>query len=278
VPLGILTATWGGRIGTGLVLAVVLVAVLGPLLAPHSPTEIGLAAPGSGPSSALPLGTDLLGRDVFSRFLNGGRSLIVLSLLATLLGFTVGAALGVLSGYRGGWFDVLAVRLMDILLSLPPLLMIMLFVVAFGSSTTVLVCVVAFFFVPRVGRIVRGATLSVRTEEYIESARARGEGTTAILLREVLPNISGTLLAEFSLRFTYTIIFISTLNFLGLGVQPPSSDWGLMISEGRVLLSQSPLVVLAPAVAIAALAIGTNLISDQVANHFSRASEGSLLR
>jgi ABC-type dipeptide/oligopeptide/nickel transport system permease subunit len=278
VPLRILTATWGGRIGTGLVLAVVLVAVLGPLLAPHSPVEIGLAAPGAGPSSGLPLGTDLLGRDVLSRFLNGGRSLIVLSLLATVLGFVVGAALGVLSGYRGGWFDVLAVRLMDILLSLPPLLMIMLFVVAFGSSATVLVCVVGFFSVPRVGRIVRGATLSVRTEEYIESARARGEGTTAILLREVLPNISGALLAEFSIRFTYTIIFISTLNFLGLGVQPPSSDWGLMISEGRVLLSQAPLVVLTPAVAIAALAIGTNLISDQVAKHFSRADEGSLLR
>lgn len=267
-----------GRIGVLLVTSIALIALIGPLVAPNSPREIALAPPASGPSWALPFGTDLLGRDVFSRFLHGGASLILLSFSATVLAFALGMALGMTSGYKGGITDVILTRLMDVLLSLPPLLMIMLFVMALGTSTPVLILVVALFFAPRVGRIVRGATQAVCAEEYIEAAQARGETTTAIIVRELLPNISGPLLAEFTLRFTYTIIFISTLNFLGLGVQPPSSDWGLMVSEGRVLLSQAPLIVIVPAAGIAALAIGANLIGDQLSSHFSRADERSLIR
>lgn len=260
-----------GRAGVALVGLALMLALLGPFLAPYSPTQIGLSVPGSGPSWAHLLGSDQLGRDVLSRLLTGGRSLVGISLLVTTVAFALGAVIGVVSGYSGGWLDSLTTRVIDTGLSLPPLLLIMLFVMSLGSSTAVLVCVVALFFAPRVARIIRGATQSVCAEDYVLAAKARGESAATIVFLEIVPNISGPILAEFAMRFTYAIIFISTLNYLGLGVQPPSSDWGLMISEGNALVTQAPLAVVAPALAIVSLAVGANLISSELSTHFSRA-------
>lgn len=254
-----------GRIGVSLLTILVIIAIFGRYVAPYEPTAIGLASPFSGPSVEHFFGTDALGRDVLSRFLWGGASLLYLSILTTLVTMLVGVVVGMTAGYLGGLPDQLISRAIDVFISLPPLLMVLLFVAALGTSPVVLVVVVALFSAPRVARIVRGATQSIVANEYIESARSRGESSGSIILRELLPNISGPLLAETALRFTYTVIFITTLNFLGLGVQPPTPDWGLMVNEGRVMLTQAPLVTLVPAAAIVCLGVGANLISDEIA-------------
>jgi peptide/nickel transport system permease protein len=259
-----------GRVGLICVATIVSIALIGPNIAPYSPTAIGIAPPSSGPSSLHWLGGDTLGRDVFSRLLHGGRLILVLPTLATLLGFAIGGTLGLLSGYKRGWTDLIITRLVDIVLSVPPLLIVMVMVIVLGSSHAVLVSVVGIFFAPRIARIIRGATQAVCAEDYVVAARARGETTFAILLREIAPNMTGPLLAEFALRLNYAIITITTLNFLGLGVQPPTPDWGLMVSEGRIILTLAPLASLAPAALVGTLAIGINLIADQIASHLAR--------
>jgi peptide/nickel transport system permease protein len=143
-------------------------------------------------------------------------------------------------------------------------------VIALGTSIPVIIGVIAAFFSPRIVRVIRGATHAVCTQDYVIAARARGESTIAILWREILPNITGPLLCELAIRLNYAIIFIATLNFLGLGVQPPSPDWGLMVSENRIILAQAPLAALVPALAIASLAIGVNFMADQIGAHLAR--------
>jgi peptide/nickel transport system permease protein len=258
-----------GRVGLGLAGGALAVAVVGPFLAPYGYTT--LAGPIlQGPSPKHVLGTDQLGRDVLSRILYGGRSVIILPACAVTLAFALGGALGLLVGYRGGRLDQLVTRAADILMSIPPLLLVMVLVIALGTSDVVLIATTGIWFTPRIVRIVRAATASVCTKDYVLAARVRGESTASILWNEVTPNITGTLLAELALRLNYAIIFITTLNFLGLGVQPPSSDWGLMVSEGRAFLGHRPLISIMPAVMIGALAIGVNLVSDQIAVFLAR--------
>lgn len=193
-----------------------------------------------------------------------------LPLVSVLMASIVGVGFGLWSGYKGGLADQMVMRVVDVLMSAPPLLLIMVFVLSLGESIPVMVSVVAAFFSPRIARVTRGATHAVKTQDYVIAARARGESTASILWRELLPNMTGPLLAELAIRLNYAITFISTLNFLGLGVQPPSPDWGLMVSENRIILSQAPLAALAPAVAIASLAIGVNFIADQIGAHLAR--------
>lgn len=264
---------FAGRLGFVLLMAGLAVAILGPFVAPYSPTAL-VGLPLDPPSGQHWLGADQLGRDVLSRLLNGGRSVLILAVLAVLVTFAIGAPLGMLGAYRGGWLDAVLSRIADVMLSVPPLILVLIFVFIVGSSNLSIVLLTGLVTAPRVFRIMRGATQGVAEQDYVLAARARGERTPAIIGRELLPNITGPLLTEAAIRLNFSIMFIATLNFLGLGVQPPSSDWGLMVSEGRVYLGQAPLISVAPALAIAVLTIGINLVSDQIGSLLTRNASG----
>jgi peptide/nickel transport system permease protein len=246
-----------------------LVILIGPFVAPYSDTAI-VGNILEGPSHAHLFGTDYLGRDVLSRFLNGGLSILLLPILAVGVAFSIGITVGLLAGIKGGITDLVITRVAEVAMSVPPLLMVLVLVFTFGHSDAVLVLATGIFFAPRSIRIIRGAAHAVSTQDYVTAARARGEGDLAIVFREILPNVTGPLLAELALRLTFAIIFISTLSFLGLGVQPPSPDWGLMISDNRVYFLQAVWPVLVPSIGIAALTIGINLIADEITSHLAR--------
>jgi peptide/nickel transport system permease protein len=252
---------WGGRIGAVLFVFVVGVALLGPLFAPYSPTQ-PIGVPGQPPISGAPLGLDFLGRDVLSRLLYGGRSTLLLGGAATVLTYAVGLSVGLLAGYARSFVDPLLMRLVDVFLSFPALLIMLLCVTAFGGGKVVLVvgCVIVLF--PGVARVVRTASMEISTRQYVEAAVARGESSYAILRREILPNIMGPVVADLGVRFSWSIILIASVNYLGLGLRPPTADWGLMISENRPVLASNPLALLAPAVMLAVLIIAVNLLGD----------------
>jgi ABC-type dipeptide/oligopeptide/nickel transport system permease subunit len=268
-----LVAGAAGKIGLVLLLLGGAVAILGPYVAPHAPTAL-VGVPLDPPSREHWLGTDQLGRDVLSRVLNGGRSVLLLAALAVVVTFIIGGPLGMLAGYRGGPIDAGLSRVADVMMSIPPLVLVLIFVFIVGSSNLSIVLLTGLVTAPRVFRIVRGAIQTVAEQDFVLAARARGEGTAAIIGRELLPNVTGPLLTEAAIRLNFSIMFIATLNFLGLGVQPPSPDWGLMVSEGRVYLGQSPLISVTPALAIAVLTIGINLVSDQIGVFLARNSSG----
>jgi peptide/nickel transport system permease protein len=252
---------WGGRVGFTLLILVLAVALLGPAFAPHSPIE-PLGIPGAGPTGQFPLGTDFEGRDVLSRLLFGGRSTLLLSGAATVLTYAVGLTAGLVAGYNRSLIDPLLMRTVDVFLSFPALLVMLLAVTAFGGDREVLVgaCVVVLF--PGVTRIVRTATLEASTKGYVEAAVARGESMASVLRREILPNITPSIVADVGIRFSWSIILIASVNFLGLGLRPPTADWGLMISENREVLPTNPLSVVAPAAILAVLIIAVNLLGD----------------
>jgi peptide/nickel transport system permease protein len=256
----------------GLVLGAIMLALIafGRFVAPYSPDELGVGLQTTGPSADHLLGTDNLGRDVFSRFLAGGETILLVPLAAVALAFIVGAGLGMLGAYARGATDAVITRTFDLLLTLPPLLLVLVIIAGLGTSSIVLILTVALVFLPRMGRVVRGATQAVVTNDYVAAAQARGERTHAILVREVLPNIAAPAIADFALRITYAIIFVATLNFLGLGAQPPTPDWGLMVAESRNFLSVQPWATLGPAAGIAALSISFNLIADSLTRHLTR--------
>jgi peptide/nickel transport system permease protein len=256
----------------GLVLGAIMLGIiaLGRFFTPYSPTELGVGPQTTGPSADHFLGTDNLGRDVFSRFLVGGDTIVLVPLAAVTIAFLVGGGLGMLGAYSRGRIDGLITRLFDLLLTLPPLLLVLVIIAGLGTSKVVLVLTVALVFVPRVGRIVRGATQAVVTSDFIAAAQARGERTPTILAREVLPNIAAPAIADFALRITYGVIFVATLNFLGLGAQPPQPDWGLMVADSRNFLSVAPWATLGPACGIAALSIAFNMIADALTRHLTR--------
>lgn len=255
-------ATPSGRIGLPLVLFHVLLAVAGPLLAPFPSSEFHLADRFSGPSGTYWLGTDEFGRDILSRVLSGATSIIVVSGAGTALGILLGTAVGLSSGYARGKVDEVVMRIMDGLMSFPSLLLALLVLTTLGSDHVNIIMTIGVVFMPRVARVMRSATLSVKTMEFVQSARLRGEPAYYIVFREILPNTMPVLTVETSVRLSYAILLASSLGFLGLGVQPPSPDWGLMISEGRSHIATAPLIVLAPAAAVASLVIGVNLLAD----------------
>ena len=259
-----------GRIGIGLGLLMLALIAFGRFLAPYSPTEIGTGVAASGPTADHILGTDHLGRDVMSRFLAGGDTILIVPLIAVTLAFVAGGGLGMLGGYLRGWPDAVITRTFDLLLTLPPLLLVLVIIAGLGTSRLVLIVTVALVFLPRMGRVVRGATQAVVTNDYVAAAQARGERTSAILVREVLPNIAAPAIADFALRITYGIIFVATLNFLGLGAQPPGPDWGLMVADSRNFIGVQPWATLAPAAGIAALSIAFNMIADALTRHLTR--------
>ncbi|MFD9895147.1 ABC transporter permease [Amycolatopsis sp. NPDC059027] len=268
-PSGLFRTAWTfpqAKIGAILTALVVLVAVLGPWLGPlvtgHEPTEfagkpfkpVGIA------------GTDGLGRDVLSRFLAGGTTLLLYAVLATALGIVLGALLGMVAGYRGGLPDSLLMRGNDVLLSFPQLVIALLAIAVIGPKGWLLVLIIGLTHAPRTARVARQATVAVRGHDYIRAAEMYAVPRGRILLREILPNITGPLMVEVGLRLTYSIGYIASLSFLGLGIQPPTADWGLMINENRIALIVQPWGVVLPVLAIALLAVGTNLLADSLAS------------
>jgi ABC-type dipeptide/oligopeptide/nickel transport system permease subunit len=272
-----LTRSWEGRAGLALGVAMLLLIFVGPLVAPHDPAELAAGPPTATPSADYPLGTDNLGRDVLSRFLSGGQAVLLIPIGAVALALLIGGLPGMLAAYAGGKIDTLITRFFDLLLTLPPLLVVLVVISGVGSSNWVLLTTVAVVYAPRVGRIARGATQAVVTSDYILAAQARGERTLTILVREIAPNIAGAMMADVALRLTYAVIFVATLNFLGLGAQPPSSDWGLSVATARGYLNVQPWATLAPAAGIAALSVSFNLIADALTRHLARGSSQGML-
>ncbi|MBC3192369.1 ABC transporter permease [Pseudonocardia sp. C8] len=268
VPSGLLTRTFRrrqARIGAVLTLVVVAVALLGPVLGPAL-TGYGVDDFAGRPFRADGLaGTDDLGRDVLTRFLAGGGPVLLYALAATAIGIVGGAVAGMLAGYSGGRLDTLIMRGGDVLLSFPQLVLALLAVAVLGSSGWLLVLVIGITHIPRVARVARQATLAVATQDYVLAARMYGVPRRRILATEVLPNITGPLMVELGLRLTYSIGYVASLSFLGLGVQPPAADWGLQINENRIALIVAPWGVLLPVLAIAVLTVGTNMITDALA-------------
>jgi peptide/nickel transport system permease protein len=252
------------KIGIAIVTILLLIALFGPLLAPHSPTEF-IGVPNTGPSSDAPFGTDALGRDVWSRFLNGGRSVLWMSAAATLLGVGLGVVIGLVAAYARNWVDDVLMRASDVVLAFPQIILALLAVTAIGPKLWLIVLVVAIGHVPRVARVIRGAAQEVVERDFVKAAEAVGEKRSRIVLGELLPNVTSPLLVELGLRMTFSIALIAGVSFLGFGLQPPASDWGLMVNENRLSITVQMWAVLLPVVAIGLLTVGTNLITDGIA-------------
>lgn len=242
----------------------VLVAITGPWLAPFSPTELSVGDTFQGPTLRHWFGTDNLGRDVFSRVLHGERIVLIQALSASLLAIVVGSAVGIVLALRHGWVDDVGMRAVDVLLSIPPLILTLLILGTIGSNNLVIILTVAFFFSWRVAVTIRAAALGVVTEDFVTKARLRGESAMSVAGREVLPNVIGSVLVEFSLRTGYAVFFIGSLSFLGFAAAPPSPEWGLMINEGRQFLSTAQWMVLGPSLALASLVVALSLVTEGV--------------
>jgi peptide/nickel transport system permease protein len=252
------------KIGVALVGLIVAIAVFGPLVAPHSPTEF-VAAPNTGPSADAIFGADALGRDVFSRFLHGGLSVLWMAAAATLIGVVIGVVVGLVAAYSRNWLDDVLMRGSDVVLAFPQIILALLAVSAIGPKLWLIVLVVAVTHAPRVARVIRGAAQEVVERDFVKAAEAVGERRSRIVFGELLPNVTSPLLVEIGLRMTYSIGLVAAVSFLGFGLQPPAADWGLMINENRLSITAQPWSVLLPVLAIGLLTVGTNLITDGIA-------------
>ena len=249
------------KAGIAIFAAIVALAVLGPFFAPSSPTEF-VAAPFASPSAKAWLGSDYIGHDVLSRVLCGGRTVISLALAATVIGLALGVGLGMVSGYARRWLDESIMRILDVVLAFPAIVLALLFVSIVGPKLWLIVLMVGFSHAPRIARVTRAATLEVAQRDFIHAAEALGVARRKILAFEILPNITSPLLVEFGLRLTYSIGLIAGLSFLGFGMQPPAADWGLMINENRIGITVQPWALFLPVLLIGILTIATNLIAD----------------
>lgn len=239
-----------------------LLAAFGPYIAPHDYQAQDAKARLLTPTLQHPFGTDQFGRDIFSRIIVGTRNVFMLGGTGTILAVLFGTAIGLASGYAGGYWDEIVMRFLDVLLSFPSLLLALVLLGSVGPSNLNLVLVVAILYVPMIARVVRSMVLDLKTKEFVEAARVRGERRGYVLFREILPNSLPPLLVEASMRFSYSIFLVASLGFLGLGVQPPSPDWGLQINEARTFFDIAPWTLLFPAGTIAVLVVATSLMSD----------------
>lgn len=261
--------TNSGRIALPIVLIHFILAAIGSWLAPYGATDFNVKPDGTleqllAPSVKFLFGTDQFGRDILSRVMSGSTTLVLVSGTGTLLGITAGSIIGMGSAYMGNWIDDVVMRVMDGLMSFPSLLMALLVISTLGPNVLFIVATVGIVTTPGVARVMRSATLSLKEQEFVQSARLRGESPPYIIFREILPNTLPILGVELSVRLSYSILIVSSLGFLGLGVQPPSPDWGLMIAQSRPFLYSAPWVALFPAAAVATLVVGINLLTDAV--------------
>ncbi|PVH27327.1 ABC transporter permease [Pararhodobacter oceanensis] len=242
-----------------------LIAILAPVVAPYGMAEI--VGESWEPSSAeFLLGTDNIGRDLLSRMIYGGRTTIFIATAATFLSFTLGSVLGFFAAVKGGWIDQLLSRLIDLVMSIPTLIFALVVLSVTPATVPVLILVMGLLDSTRVYRLSRAVAVDIVAMDYIESARLRGERTTWIIFHEILPNALSPLVAEMGLRFIFAVLFVSTLSFLGLGVQPPEADWGGIVKENKEGIVYGIPAALIPAFAIATLAISVNLVADWVLN------------
>jgi peptide/nickel transport system permease protein len=258
----VLTISPIGTIGAAILLFWVLCAILAPWIAMHPPNKVNpalIAYPF--PTWSNLLGVDHLGRDIWSRLVWGARTVLTVAPAAVIAAAVLGTLLGLLAGYRGGWIDAVIMRVGDILLAFPKIILYLIIIAKFGASALNIILVIAFSAAPIVARIVRAVTLDVKNRDYVAAARMRGESTAYILLAEILPNVRGPLIVDFFLRLGYTTIAIGVLGFLGIGLPPPDPDWGGMVKEAYGMIFVWPHMTLIPAAAISSLVIGFNFLA-----------------
>ncbi|MBE9534627.1 MAG: ABC transporter permease [Proteobacteria bacterium] len=274
--ISVILASKTAVIGLAIVLFWVSVAVFAPFLTPYTPLEQDWKAPNQGPSSTHILGTDELGRDLWSRLIYGARVVLVImpiseslwvpggtALWGVFTALLIGMTLGLVSGYYGGWLDEIVMRLLDAIMAVPVILLYLIIMAALGASAINVVIAITIVGTPGIARLVRSLTLDIRTREYIKAAETRGESPWYTMFVEILPNARGPIIVDAMLRVGYAIFAMGTLGFLGLGLPPPSPDWGSMVAKGReFILAGSPWAALWPSVAIASLVVGLNLLAD----------------
>ncbi len=258
---GFLDAPLSAKLGLMTITAYLFVALFAPVIAPYSETEI-LGGAYELWSEKYLLGTDNLGRDMLSRLIFGARNTIGIALAAVVIAFAIGGITGMLSAILGGWYDTIISRIVDILMAIPGLVFALLILTILGTSMTTLVLVIAVLDSTRVYRITRAAAMNVAVMDFVEVARLRGEGMWWVIRKEILPNIMAPLLAEFGLRFCFVFLFIAALSFLGLGIQPPTADWGSMVRDNATLINYDDITPLLPAAAIAVLTVAVNFVVD----------------
>ena len=258
---GFLEAPISAKLGLLTIAAYLFVAVFAPFVAPYSETEI-LGGAYELWSEKFPLGTDNLGRDLLSRLIFGARNTIGIALAAVVIAFAIGGVMGMLSALLGGWYDSIISRVVDILMAIPSLVFALLILTILGTSITTLVLVIAVLDSTRVYSITRAAAMNIAVMDFVEVARLRGEGLWWVVRKEILPNIMAPLLAEFGLRFCFVFLFIAALSFLGLGIQPPTADWGSMVRDNATLINYDDITPLLPAAAIAILTVAVNFVVD----------------
>ena len=242
--------------------SIVLLGLLAPWISPHPWDTISMRTRFVPPNATYWFGTDEYGRDVLSRLLMGTRLSLTMGVSATLVSLAVGVPMGLAAGYFRGWIDEALMRLADVLMAVPPIMLGLLVLAVTPPALWKTALAVGFVYIPPIARLARSVTLTLANEEFIQAAKARAESNSYILFREILPNAWPPLIVEASLRVTYAILLGSALSFLGLGAQPPSSDWGLMISEARSFIDRAPWIALAPGFAMCLLVIGINLVGD----------------
>lgn len=274
--LAVLFSSKVAVVGLIMVLFWVITAIFAPVFTPYGPEDQDWKFPNIGPSAEHPLGTDELGRDLWARLIYGARVVLVVlpvtddfwlpggtAIWGVLVSLIVGASLGLIAGYRGGWIDEILMRLLDAMMSIPVILLYLIIVAAIGPSAVNVVIAIAIAGGPGIARLVRGLTLDIKTREYVRAAETRGESQWYIMFREILPNARGPIIIDSMLRVGYAIFAMGTLGFLGLGLPPPSPDWGSMVAKGRDFIIQgSPWAALWPSLAIASLVVGLNLLAD----------------
>jgi len=260
-PKSLKESPLSARIGLAIVFLNIAACILAPVVAPYGETQI-VADVWLPSSSTNLLGTDQLGRDMFTRLLYGARNTISISLVITMLSFTIGIICGFFAAVLGGWVDQILSRIVDIIMAFPTLIFALMVLSVLGTSIPILIVVIAILDSTRVYRLSRALGMDIEVMDYVEVAKLRGEGLWWIIRHEILPNALPPLLAEFGMRFCFVFLFIAALSFLGLGIQPPTADWGGMVRENAGAITFGILIPLWPASAIAFLTIGVNLIVD----------------
>ena len=249
-------------IGGAVVGLFLVLALIGPYITPYPFDQFPFGDRLAAPSAEFWWGTDRYGRDIFSRVIHGTSLTVFMAGSGTIIGVFFGLLIGLFSGYVGGWIDEILMRLTDIVMSFPGLLLAMLVVAALGSNEINAVISIGIVFIPKVARVVRSATLGFRNVQFVEAAEVRGESGGYIIFREILPNVWPPIIVETCIRLSYAVLLVVSLSYLGLGAQPPAPDWGLMIAKERAFMVTAPWVVFAPAAAIVSLIIGVNLLGD----------------
>ena len=257
----VMRAPLSAKFGLLIIVVYIAVAVFAPLLAPYGETQV--VGEGFAPwSGQFLLGTDNLGRDMFTRLVYGARNTLGIAFLTTTLAFLLGGLSGLVAAIKGGWIDQGLSRVVDVLMAIPQLIFALLILSVVGTNATSLVLVIALLDSTRVFRLARAVAITVVVQDFVEAARLRGEGLWWLVTREVLPNAAAPLIAEFGLRFCFVFLFISALSFLGLGIQPPTADWGSMVRDNAVLITFGDISPLLPALAVALITVSVNFVVD----------------